>query len=837
MTEVRRQRLWWDVGIPIVLLLAALLPRVVAFGALTNPDELRWLERSVAFYDALQRGDWGATLEAFHPGIVPAWGFGAALCARYGLEQLRAWQATGALPLAELARTALLFPVFLSVLTVLVVYGLVRRLAGREAAFYGALLLALEPYYLAFSHAIHLDLTQASLMIVAALLWLNYLQHPRQWRYLLGSGVVAGLAFLTRTAALYLVPFGLLSGGLYFLADNLAGRGLRLRPGWGRWLGRTALAWLAWLLLWALTLLVLWPAMWVEPWAVLGRLGQGILRSVENPHAAPVFFRGQVMTADPGVLYYVLILLFRLRPLTLFLAVLNPLLLALNWRRLSPQKRAAWLAGLAYGVFYFLQMSLPPHKLERYLLPLVPPLCLLAGVSLWQAVRWLTGLSKVRWLQGGWRTVVVGLVVVLLAVPWLRLAPYYAAYFNPLAGGGEKAQELFIVGGGLGLDLAAAYLNDQPDAENLWALSFYPQIFGPYFVGHTQSPAYASWSGLPLTAHYEVVTSGQVQRRLYPTILALFQTRQPEYTVRLNDIEYAWIYQVPRRELSAPPPIQHPLEADGANFEGRVHLLGYDLGRTEDALLVTLYWQPLESAHQELGVRLHLVDDAGQVRVEQSDPPWAGEGGVLTWPGTVAAQGVHRLVLPPDLPAGDYRLLVSLVERDREGGGEHPWLLAGSQAAWLDLGPVTVDPLPEPSQPVAEGNLGGLVRLVGYDPAPPLQVAAGTNLPLTLTWEALAPMMEDYTVFVHLTGDDGRPLAQADGPPLAGTRPTSFWKAGERLVDGYLVAIPAGVPPGEYELRVGMYLLATGERLPLLDPADRVVGDYVPLGPVIVASP
>ena len=836
MTEVRRQRLWWDVGVPIVLLLAALLPRVVAFGALTNPDELKWLDRSVAFYDALHQGDWGATLGAFHPGIVPAWGFGAALCARYGLGQLRAWQAAGALPLADLARTALLFPIFLSALTVLAGYGLVRRLAGREVAFYGALLLALEPYYLAFGHAIHLDLTQASLMIMAALLWLNYLQRPRRWPYLLGSGVVAGLAFLTRTAALYLIPFGLLSGGLYFLADNLTGRGLRLRSGWGRWLGRTALAWLAWLLLWALALLVLWPAMWVEPGAVLGRLGQGILRSVENPHAAPVFFRGQVMTADPGVLYYVLILLFRLRPLTLFLAALNPLLLVLNWRRLSPQKRAAWLAGLAYGVFYFLQMSLAPHKLERYLLPLVPQLCLLAGVSLWQAVRWLAGLSKVRWFQGMWRTVAVGLLVVLLAVPWLRLAPYYAAYFNPLAGGGEKAQELFIVGGGLGLDLAAAYLNDQPDAEDLWALSFYPQIFGPYFVGHAQSPAYASWDGLPLTAHYVVVTSGQVQRHLYPTTLAFFRPRQPEHTVRLNGIEYAWIYPVPRRELSAPPPILHPVEADEANFEGRVRLLGYNMGRTQDALLVTLYWQPFESAHQELRVGLRLVDDAGQVRVEQSDPPWAGEGGVLTWPGTVAVQGVHRLVLPPDLPPGDYRLLVSLAEGEREGG-ERPWLLAGSQAAELDLGPVTVGPPPTPSQPVVEGNLGGLVRLVGYDPAPPLQVAAGATLPLTLTWEALAPMADDYTVFVHLTGGDGRPLAQADGPPLAGTYPTSFWKVRERLADSYLLAVPAGVPAGEYELRVGMYLLATGERLPLLDAEGQVVGDHIPLGPVTVTSP
>jgi len=836
MTEFRRQRLWWDVGVPIVLLLIALLPRVVVFGSLTNPDELGWLRRSVDFYDALSKGDWAATSQAFHPGVVPMWGFGGLIIARFGLPQVQAWLTAEALPMADLARAALYFPILISVLTVLAVYGLVRRLADREAGLYGALLLAVSPYYLAFTYMIHMDLIHASLMLVAALLWLNTLHAPRRWPYLVGAGVVAGMAVLTRSASLYLLPYTLLAAGVYFVADNWAGTQPWLRPGWGRWLGRMALAWPAWLGLLAVTVVLLWPALWVDPGAVVTRMASGIFKSVENAHPAPAFFLGEIITGDPGVLYYWLVLLFRLRPLTLVLVILNPVLLILAWRRLSPQKRAAWVLGLAYPAFYLLQMSLATHKLERYMVPVVVALVLLAGVSLAVLAQELHA-RLTCWRERSpfplWRLITLGSMIALLAIPALRLGPYYAAYFNPLVGGAQKASELFTVGGGLGLDQAADYLNDKPDVENLRASSFYNYVFECYFEGATERPNEASWAGLPIQADYAVITNGQAQRDIYPATLDFFRAREPEYTVRINDIDYVWIYRVPRRPLDASPPIQHLLDS---GFEGRVRLLGYDVRWTEDALLVTLYWQPLTTMHHELWVTLRLVDESGKVVLEQGEPPWSGDVTLLSWPDSFAIQDTHTLFLS-DIPLSEkYYLVVSLSQRYKDGQ-ERLLPLTGSEALQLTLGPIAVAPQREPSQPVVEGNLGGLVRLVGYDPAPPLQAEGGASLPLTLTWEALAPMTDDYTVFVHLTGEDGRPLAQADGPPLAGAYPTSFWKVGERLADAHLLAMPPEVPAGDYQLRVGMYLLATGERLPLLDAEGQVAGDHIRLGPVTVASP
>jgi hypothetical protein len=150
---------------------------------------------------------------------------------------------------------------------------------------------------------------------------------------------------------------------------------------------------------------------------------------------------------------------------------------------------------------------------------------------------------------------------------------------------------------------------------------------------------------------------------------------------------------------------------------------------------------------------------------------------------------------------------------------------------------ISVPEPPVPSQPVAEGNLGNMARLEGYDPFPPLQATAGTTLPLTLTWEATGSFDQDYTVFVHLVGGDQRPLAQADSQPVDGDYATTFWDIGQRVGDPHQLLIPADLPPGEYELLVGMYLLSTGQRLPLLGTDGQVLGDGISLGQVTVTPP
>jgi hypothetical protein len=126
---------------------------------------------------------------------------------------------------------------------------------------------------------------------------------------------------------------------------------------------------------------------------------------------------------------------------------------------------------------------------------------------------------------------------------------------------------------------------------------------------------------------------------------------------------------------------------------------------------------------------------------------------------------------------------------------------------------------------------------VGFDPSLPLEVEAGATLPLNLTWESLDMFDEDYTVFVNLAEANRHPLAQADGQPVGGDYPTTFWDVGQRVADPHYLVIPSDLEPGTYEFLVGMYLLSTGERLPLLEVDGDVVGDDISLGRVRVKAP
>ena len=84
--------------------------------------------------------------------------------------------------------------------------------------------------------------------------------------------------------------------------------------------------------------------------------------------------------------------------------------------------------------------------------------------------------------------------------------------------------------------------------------------------------------------------------------------------------------------------------------------------------------------------------------------------------------------------------------------------------------------------------------------------AGGATVVVDAVLGRIRPIERDYTVFVHLTDENGQPVAQTDGQPGGGTRPTSGWQPGEAVRDSYAVPLAADMPPGVYTLQVGMYL-------------------------------
>ena len=125
---------------------------------------------------------------------------------------------------------------------------------------------------------------------------------------------------------------------------------------------------------------------------------------------------------------------------------------------------------------------------------------------------------------------------------------------------------------------------------------------------------------------------------------------------------------------------------------------------------------------------------------------------------------------------------------------------------------------PVPASAVAlDANFADLITLAGYEIG---AVDATRQAPLTLYWRAQAPIPADYTVFVQLLSADGQIVVQADSPPQQGRYPTRFWDPGEIVPDRRTLHIPATLAAGDYSILVGLYLPATGERLPLTPGAE-----------------
>jgi hypothetical protein len=208
------------------------------------------------------------------------------------------------------------------------------------------------------------------------------------------------------------------------------------------------------------------------------------------------------------------------------------------------------------------------------------------------------------------------------------------------------------------------------------------------------------------------------------------------------------------------------------------------------------------------------VDASGRRWSQHDGLPFGGIYPTNRWEAGELVRDVHTLSLPAEMPDGRYLLRVGLYDTASQAS------LQPATGGDIALSTVQIGPPPvyAPSRPITS-LLGGLVSLVGFD----LPAASGGSLPITLYWRTEGFLDQDYTVFVQLLGADGKPLAQSDAQPDNGGYPTSLWQPGETVRDSHSLTIPASAPPGEYRLVAGMYLLASGQRLPVAGGGDAVL--------------
>jgi len=132
------------------------------------------------------------------------------------------------------------------------------------------------------------------------------------------------------------------------------------------------------------------------------------------------------------------------------------------------------------------------------------------------------------------------------------------------------------------------------------------------------------------------------------------------------------------------------------------------------------------------------------------------------------------------------------------------------------------------AEPVARFKDG--IRLEDIAITPPAVRHSPPATRITLYWTTEKKLAPEYTIFVHIEDAAGI-VAQDDSTPAAGTLPTSWWRPGDWIVDTHLISMPSPYNPDQHNIVVGLYRNDNRERLAVLDPAGRIVGDAVTLSP------
>jgi len=552
----------WRQGLLNILILAALtaallVPRVIGLGRFVTPDEPLWGKRSGSFYYAIQNREFAGTYQTGHPGVMAMWA-GALAYQRvfpefkeYGqielgdAKVLEIFQRHGINPM-EILTTARLNMILFATIALLLSFHFARRMFGLLPAAVTLLVIAFDPFQVAHTRVLHHFGLLSCLTFLAVLAYLDFLRsHSRV--SLIISAAAGGLSILTVAPGIVLIPvIGLLSlSGLYDAEKK------KLVLNWKRLWRNTLSPALIWGSLAFLTVFAAWPSMWVDSLGTMQRVAAYALSAGEGEIGGTHFVESFQAGPDDGTLYlhyYPLTYLWRSTPATLFGLVLFVAVL-LRERRSNRIQREVKLVLLGLMVFvlaYLTLMSIGEKKFDRYLLPVYPPLSLLATLGwIWASETASHRLQFKKVLPAA----ILSLVFIVQIVSSVRTAPYYLTYFNPLFGGLEKAPQVLMVGWGEGLNEAALYLKDDPDIRKKRIISWYPLAFNWYSfnLGFQAEHAEFSWDNTPETYQdfdYAVLYINQIQRNIPPALMNVLLPLEPEHSVSIDGVEFVRIYRL-----------------------------------------------------------------------------------------------------------------------------------------------------------------------------------------------------------------------------------------------------------------------------------------------------
>jgi len=565
---------------------------------------------------------------------------------------------------------------------------------------------------------------------------------------------------------------------------------------------------LLWFILAIIIIFALFPALWIMPLETISNIYRENVSQASGGHINGHFFFGKVIR-DPGVFYYPVSWLYRVSPLILLggLGIVVAQLFCLRKSnklgcyRTKIIRQPIYVALVVFTITFFVFVTLSPKKLDRYLLPIYPVVAVFAAWGIFWLARRIANLFFYQARQG---FQVINLIVIVMVVAvqgWLlwKSYPYYITYFNPALGGAKSAAQLMtIFGWGEGLNEAAHYLNNQPEASSLHVVSDNVETFAPYFKGQALEPS--NNVAEILKSDYVIYYISRIQRGLHRTELWRFfsQHYQPVYSVKLNGLDYALVYH---------SPITRKVDITQNSIPG-TQILGYDI--VTDGIL-TLFWQNIEfDSSIWIGLLPAMGDQILWVPC-QLDASFKAEANI---PGAILESrcnlaeaealpeiyslhlgyGTPEKITEVNFPAGRLALQINA------DGTFNP---ANPETAIAHMAQTA---LPESVTPLDE-SVGSLVRLVGYNLAP-AAVLPGKNIRLTLYWQALqdfdlVQFSDAFEISFGLVNASSTVEGLSLGrQPLTGAFTGSIMKQGAITPIEYRQPLPIQMAADAYQLKV-----------------------------------
>ena len=319
---------------PLSFFVATGLPRFFALDSHWSSDETLWLNRSAHFMSAVKQREFSETLITHHPGVITMW-----------LAGLRTFFIQPRVDIENLAHARW----FISIIVWMglsIACLLIYQLFGEWVALVSFVSLAYSPFFLAQSRRVHTDALATIFILLTMLLFLLYCQNRHRHCYLILSGIAFGVALMSKSYSLILLPW--IPLGLFIFRE---------KPARNFWAGIAE--GICFLNCTALTVLALWPVFWIPIFGftalclfgftcilfhgmkqencptefiiaaavalvlvgvmtsrIAWRFFEGVPWAFRTPHEVDHFFLGKVVN-DPGWLFYPFVMLVRSTPLML----------------------------------------------------------------------------------------------------------------------------------------------------------------------------------------------------------------------------------------------------------------------------------------------------------------------------------------------------------------------------------------------------------------------------------------------------------------------------------------------------------------------------------------